>query len=109
METAAAIISQIYGCSVLLKGGHRINDANDYLYRKGQGIWLYGRRINNPNTHGTGCTLSSAIASNLAKGMELEASVAQAKRYLSAALEAQLDLGKGSGPMDHGFAVRGEY
>lgn len=109
METAARTISQAYGCSVLLKGGHRINDANDYLYRKGQGIWLYGKRIDNPNTHGTGCTLSSAIASNLAKGMELEAAAAQAKRYLSAALEAQLDLGKGSGPMDHGFAVRGEY
>ena len=109
METAARIISQTYGCSVLLKGGHRINDANDYLYRMGHGIWLYGKRINNPNTHGTGCTLSSAIASNLAKGMELEAAVAQAKRYLSAALEAQLDLGRGSGPMDHGFAVGGEY
>ena len=109
METAARIISQTYGCSVLLKGGHRINDANDYLYRMGHGIWLYGKKINNPNTHGTGCTLSSAIASNLAKGMELEAAVAQAKRYLSAALEAQLDLGRGSGPMDHGFAVRGEY
>ena len=109
METAARIISQTYGCSVLLKGGHRLNDANDYLYRTGQGIWLYGKRVDNPNTHGTGCTLSSAIASNLAKGMELEAAVAQAKRYLSAALEAQLDLGRGSGPMDHGFAVRGEY
>ncbi len=104
METAAGIISQTYGCSVLVKGGHRINDANDYLYRNGQGSWLYGRRIDNPNTHGTGCTLSSAIASNLAKGMELEAAVAQAKRYLSGALEAQLNLGKGSGPMDHGFA-----
>ena len=109
METAARIISHTYGCSVLLKGGHRINDANDYLYRKEQGTWLYGKRIENPNTHGTGCTLSSAIASNLAKGMEMKDAVAQAKRYLSAALGAQLDLGRGSGPMDHGFAVRGEY
>lgn len=109
MEAAAEMISQSYGCSVLLKGGHRINDANDYLYRNGKGTWFYGRRIDNPNTHGTGCTLSSAIASNLAKGLELEEAVARAKRYLSLALEAKLNLGKGSGPMDHGFAVRGEY
>ena len=109
MISAAKVISDSYHCEVLCKGGHDLNDANDLLYYEGMARWFRGKRINNPNTHGTGCTLSSAIASNLAKGMELEAAVAQAKRYLSAALEAQLDLGRGSGPMDHGFAVRGEY
>ena len=68
-----------------------------------------GTRVDNQNTHGTGCTLSSAIASNLAKGMDMDLAVERAKVYLSGALEAQLDLGKGSGPMNHGFAIRGEY
>ena len=70
---------------------------------------LTGKRINNPNTHGTGCTLSSAIASNLAKGFSLEESVERAKDYISGALAAMLDLGKGSGPMDHGFAIDNAY
>ena len=68
-----------------------------------------GRRIDNPNTHGTGCTLSSAIASNLAKGYDLDTSIGRAKDYLTGALAAMLDLGKGSGPMNHGFALTGEY
>lgn len=68
--------------------------------------WFQGKRINNPNTHGTGCTLSSAIASNLAKGFVLDTSVERAKKYISGALAAMLDLGKGSGPMDHGFAIK---
>ena len=85
------------------------NDANDLLYRNGELRWFMGKRIQNPNTHGTGCTLSSAIASNLAKGMAMDLAVERAKVYLSGALEAQLDLGKGSGPMNHGFAIRGEY
>ena len=71
--------------------------------------WFYGKRIDNPNTHGTGCTLSSAIASNLAKGYSLEESIHRAKEYISGALEAMLDLGKGSGPMDHGFEMRGRF
>ena len=79
----------------------RINDANDLLYTNGHGIWLHGERINNPNTHGTGCTLSSAIASNLARGFSLEDSVRRSKQYLTDALKAQLDLGHGSGPLDH--------
>ena len=98
-----------YGCAVLLKGGHQLNDANDLLYRDKKLKWFKGRRIDNPNTHGTGCTLSSAIASNLAKDMDMDLAVERAKVYLSGALEAQLDLGKGSGPMNHGFAIRGEY
>ena len=102
-------IGEGYGCAVLLKGGHQLNDANDLLYRDKKLKWFKGRRIDNPNTHGTGCTLSSAIASNLAKGMDMDLAVERAKVYLSGALEAQLDLGKGSGPMNHGFAIRGEY
>ncbi len=109
MERAARIIGDTYGCAVLCKGGHQLNDANDLLYKAGSFRWFEGRRIANPNTHGTGCTLSSAIASNLAKGLDLEEAVRQAKVYLSGALEAMLDLGRGSGPMNHAFAVKGEY
>ena len=108
MHTAAKKIGDSYGCAVLLKGGHSINDANDLLYAKGEFIWFEGKRIDNPNTHGTGCTLSSAIASNLAKGFPLSASVQKAKDYISGALAAMLDLGKGSGPMDHAFALHQE-
>ncbi len=106
MIRAARIVSEKYSCAVLCKGGHQINDANDLLYKDGTYQWFYGKRIRNPNTHGTGCTLSSAIASNLAKGYDMEKAVERAKAYLSGALGAMLDLGKGSGPMDHGFNLR---
>ena len=109
METAARTISETYGCAVLCKGGHDLNDANDLLWKDGTGRWFKGRRIANPNTHGTGCTLSSAIASNLAKGYGLDESVEKAKTYISGALAAMLDLGHGSGPMDHAFDIRPEY
>ena len=110
MEKAAELICNTLGCAVLLKGGHKLNDANDLLFQKGkEPVWFQGKRINNPNTHGTGCTLSSAIASNLAKGRDLETSVQYAKNYISGALAAMLDLGKGSGPMNHAFAIEGEY
>ncbi len=109
MEAAAKTISEKYGCAVLCKGGHQINDADDLLWRNGTGKWFRGKRIDNPNTHGTGCTLSSAIASNLAKGYDLDASVERAKAYISGALAAMLDLGKGSGPMDHMFALKGDF
>lgn len=110
MITAARKINAEYGCSVLLKGGHKLNDANDLLVQTDEDvIWYRGRRIDNPNTHGTGCTLSSAIASNLAKGHNLDVSVKYAKNYISGALEAKLDLGKGSGPMNHAFAIEGVY
>lgn len=105
MRSAAKTICAAYGCSVLLKGGHSVNDANDLLCVNGEYRWFYGKRIENPNTHGTGCTLSSAIAANLAKGYDMEASVRHAKEYLSGALSAMLDLGKGSGPMNHAFAI----
>ncbi|MBQ5998001.1 MAG: bifunctional hydroxymethylpyrimidine kinase/phosphomethylpyrimidine kinase [Treponema sp.] len=114
MENAARTLSERFGCVVLLKGGHNLNDANDFLYDCGnraagasgtaeKGIWFYGKRIENPNTHGTGCTLSSAIAANLAKGLGLEESVRGAKEYASGALEAMLNLGKGSGPLMHNY------
>lgn len=109
MIIAAKKIGDTYGCAVLLKGGHSVNDANDLLYADGKLKWFYGKRINNPNTHGTGCTLSSAIASNLAKGYDLETAVQRAKEYISGALAAMLDLGKGSGPMNHAFALQGEF
>ena len=109
MELAARTISERYGCAVLCKGGHQINDADDLLWRDGAGKWFRGRRINNPNTHGTGCTLSSAIASNLAKGYDLDASVERAKAYISGALAAQLDLGAGSGPMNHMFDLTSRF
>ena len=109
MEAAARAISEAYGCAVLCKGGHQINDADDLLWRDGAGKWFRGKRIDNPNTHGTGCTLSSAIASNLAKGYDLDTAVERAKAYISGALAAMLDLGQGSGPMDHLFDLKGEF
>ena len=105
MIKAAEYIEKSYGCRVLLKGGHSINDANDLLCENGRLIWFDGKRIDNPNTHGTGCTLSSAVASNLAKGYNLEESVKKAKDYISDALSAGLDLGQGSGPMKHNFIL----
>lgn len=105
MEKTAEAIGDLYGCAVLLKGGHSINDANDVLYYRGKIKWFYGKRIENPNTHGTGCTLSSAIAVNLAKGYDVFASVENAKKYLSDALRAGLDIGKGQGPLMHNFKL----
>lgn len=109
MERAAKAIYGAYGCAVLCKGGHQLNDANDLLYSKEGARWYQGRRIANPNTHGTGCTLSSAIASNLAKGCSLDEAVERAKAYISGALAAMLDLGKGSGPMNHMFDLKGTF
>ena len=109
MLGAAKYIGETYGCAVLLKGGHSINDANDLLYADGKCRWFEEKRIDNPNTHGTGCTLSSAIASNLAKGFSLEESVQRAKEYISGALAAMLDLGQGSGPMNHGFDLNSRF
>lgn len=116
MVTAAEIISKAYHCAVLCKGGHSMNDANDLLYDANDLLydekgahWFRGKRIDNPNTHGTGCTLSSAIAANLAKGNDLETAVERAKEYISGALAAMLDLGAGSGPMNHAFDLKEEY
>ena len=109
MVKAAKHIQQRYSCNVLIKGGHQINDANDYLQTADHGQWFYGKRIDNPNTHGTGCTLSSAIAANLAKGFALEEAIQRAKDYISGALNAMLNLGKGSGPMDHAFDIHSRF
>ncbi len=109
MIKAAKQIGENYHCAVLLKGGHSVSDANDLLYADGELLWFEGKRIHNPNTHGTGCTLSSAIASNLAKGFSLAESIQRAKDYISGALAAMLDLGKGSGPMNHAFDLKDEY
>ena len=109
MTAAAQKIAEASSCAVLLKGGHSLNDANDLLYFNGKAQWFYGKRIDNSNTHGTGCTLSSAIAANLAKGFSLEVSVQRAKDYISGALAAMLDLGQGSGPMNHAFDLQGAF
>lgn len=109
MEIAARTIFDRYGCAVLVKGGHQLSDANDLLCDSDGFHWIRGHRILNSNTHGTGCTLSSAIAANLAKGFSLTDSVHRAKIYISGALGAMLDLGAGSGPMDHGFAISNAY
>lgn len=103
MLTASEKISKKCNCAVLCKGGHNIDNANDLLYENGNVHWFAGTRINNPNNHGTGCTLSSAIAANLAKGMELTDAVSYAKTYITGALSAGLNLGKGNGPLHHGF------
>ena len=100
MEKAAEKLYQKYGTAVLLKGGHSISDADDILF-DGEAHWFFGEKIDNQNTHGTGCTLSSAIACNLAMGYDLKTSVSNAKAYISGALSAMLDLGQGSGPLDH--------
>ena len=109
MLRAAREISRRCRCAVLIKGGHLAGDAADLLYEEGKALWLRTRRISNPNTHGTGCTLSSAIAANLAKGYDLKASVKLAKDYISEALAFMLDLGKGNGPMNHAFMLSGKY
>ena len=109
MEEAAKRISRRYGCQVLCKGGHARNDANDLLVHGDETQWFYGVRIPTQDTHGTGCTLSSAIAANLAKGYPMTLSVERAKSYLSGALGARLRLGKGSGPMNHAFSIGGTF
>ena len=105
MERAAKEIGDSCGCAVLLKGGHSINDANDLLYHNGTFTWFTGKRIDNSNTHGTGCTLSSAIASGLAKGLSLPDAISAAKEYISGALASMMDLGHGSGPLNHAYRI----
>lgn len=109
MQKAAKQMAEEFGCAVLCKGGHSVNDANDLLYENGKFIWFSGKRIDNPNTHGTGCTLSSAIAANIAKGFSLQQSVSRAKEYISGALADMMNLGKGSGPVNHGFNLDGYF
>ncbi|MDY6037960.1 MAG: bifunctional hydroxymethylpyrimidine kinase/phosphomethylpyrimidine kinase [Eubacterium sp.] len=109
MEKVAKLIAEKHKVAVLLKGGHSICDADDLLYENGKLKWFRGERINTDNTHGTGCVLSSAIASNLAKEMSLEEAITKAKEYISGALATGLDLGAGNGPLDHGFDLKSKF
>lgn len=104
MEKSAKLIHEKYGCAVLVKGGHSVNDADDFLYMKGQQLFFHGRRIDNPNTHGTGCTLSSAIASYLANGYNITGAIRGAKEYITDSLESGMNLGKDNGPLKHNFS-----
>ena len=109
MEKAAMLIGEKCGVAVLIKGGHSINDANDLLYEAGELTWFNTKKVDNSNTHGTGCTLSSAIACNLAYGCSIKESVKKAKEYITAAIGAGLDLGRGSGPLDHMCCITSEF
>lgn len=103
MIQAAKSISEWYQGYILIKGGHFEERADDLLYYQGNILWFENEKINNPNTHGTGCTLSSAIAANLALGSSVEVSVRKAKEYITGALKSGLDLGHGSGPLNHSW------
>ena len=105
MEQAARQLSETYHTAVLLKGGHSVGSCNDLLYTAGTATWFSGQRTDTPNTHGTGCTLSSAIASFLAQGASLEESVRRGKAYISGAIAAGLSLGHGHGPIAHNYAI----
>ena len=106
---AAKAICEKYGCAVLAKGGHAIGNADDYLVWDGGVKVFRGEHIDTKNTHGTGCTLSSAIAANLAKGQALPDAVEKAKAYVTGAIAAGLELGHGNGPLAHGFDLTGRY
>ena len=108
MVRAARMIGENLKGGVLIKGGHLTETADDLLYVNGECIWYRGERVDNPNTHGTGCTLSSAIASNLALGYDMKTSVKNAKEYITGALKDGLDLGKGSGPLNHAYRITGK-
>ncbi|WP_105614614.1 bifunctional hydroxymethylpyrimidine kinase/phosphomethylpyrimidine kinase [Vallitalea okinawensis] len=105
MMKAAKKISEMVNGSILIKGGHLEEHANDLLYSDGQYYWIEGHRVDNANTHGTGCTLSSAIASNLALGYSLEECVRRSKSFITGAIEDQMDLGKGRGPLNHCYQI----
>ncbi len=105
MLKAARKIAQGTGHAVLVKGGHCVGNADDLLYDDGGPVWFKGEKIHNPNTHGTGCTLSSAIACNLAAGCSMAHSILNAKAYITGALRDGLDLGKGKGPLNHCYCV----
>lgn len=103
MSEAGRMLADKYNINVLIKGGHSINDANDMLVTKDNCVWFRGEHIDNQNTHGTGCTLSSAIASYLANGYNMADSVKKAKQYISDVLKHEINLGAGSGPLNHGW------
>lgn len=106
MQEAAAKIGEYFDGAILMKGGHSVEDANDYLFCHGRVKMFRGTRVDNQNTHGTGCTLSSAIACNLAMGCDMETSIQNAKEYITGALLDGLDLGRGSGPLNHMYRLK---
>lgn len=101
-QAAGAISNRAGGAAVLVKGGH-LTGAADVLFDQNQILWFEEKPLKTFNTHGTGCTLSSAMACFLAKGFTLEESVFQAKQFLTGAIGAGLNLGKGPGPLHHGY------
>ena len=101
MEKAAKKLSKYSDGIIMVKGGHLVDSADDYIYKDGKGMWIPGKRIDNNNTHGTGCTLSSAIATFLAKGYDGEEAIKYAKEYLTGAIKDGLNLGKCDGPLNH--------
>ena len=105
MEAAARDIQALGPKNVLLKGGHRTEDATDVLYDGQRVIRLEAARVPTKNTHGTGCTLSSAIAANLARGMSVPEAVKAAKRYITVVIEHALPIGKGVGPTHHFYEL----
>ena len=107
MISASKKIFEEFGCAVLCKGGHGINDGEDLLYNKNGVKWYKTKKIETNNLHGTGCTLSSAIASFLALGFSLEESISKAKEYLTKCLEYAVKLGKGFGPVNHCYKILG--
>lgn len=110
MEQASRLLQRTYGCAVLCKGGHSKTHADDVLCTaEGEIFWYRQEKLANPNTHGTGCTLSSAIACGLAKGDSLRDAIAEAKAYMTEILQSDLDLGQGNGSLDHGFRARRKF
>lgn len=105
MESAMIIISKNYKGYILIKGGHSEKNSDDLLFHNGDFIWFEQMKIKNSNTHGTGCTLSSAIACGLAEGYNIEKSIKNAKNYITGALKSNLNLGSGSGPLNHCFNI----
>ncbi|MHB9292810.1 hydroxymethylpyrimidine/phosphomethylpyrimidine kinase [Hollandina sp. SP2] len=106
MRLAAGVIAEQGAKNVLIKGGHRMAEgAADLLLTRGNFVFLRAGRINTKNTHGTGCTLSAAIASRLALGDPVEDAVLAAKDYITQAIADSYDAGKGPGPVGHLHAL----
>lgn len=109
MEKAASILAEKYQAAILLKGGHCTCTSNDLLYAVGECIWIPGQHVKTKDTHGTGCTLSSAIATFLAQGFSLADSVRRAKNYITHAIQAGLSLGHGHGPIAHNYTLQEQH
>lgn len=105
VEESAKKLREKYACNVLIKGGHLKEEPHDFLITEKEEIWYEGKRIQNKNTHGTGCTLSSSIASNLALGYEISESVKKSKEYINGAIASNLNIGEGRGPLNHSYMM----